>query len=189
MTFLADAGMAFPADLAGGVTIEVASLAYTAMAFPADIALEATIGVTSLADARMVTLAVTDLANAAPVDVAGVPECGGGVVSWGDRLSPGVWCRGRTLIQNNFDSQFINSVRCDSANTGCTVPSDGSAGSFGTLLSGPVTDDMTYGERLEALGGDSYDYVEVVDSQPGSFDYDDPRDYEEWCDCNDVDIE
>ena len=25
--------------------------------------------------------------------------------------------------------------------------------------------------------------------QPGSFDYDDPRDYEEWCDWNDADIE
>ena len=28
-----------------------------------------------------------------------------------------------------------------------------------------------------------------VDSQPGSFDYDDPSDYEEWCDWNDVDVE
>ena len=48
---------------------------------------------------------------------------------------------------------------------------------------------MTYWERLEALGGDSYDYMEGADSQPGSFDYDDPRDYEEWCAWNDVDIE
>ena len=163
------------------------SLADAAMAFPADIALEATIGLTSLADAGMVTLGVTDLADAVPVDVAGVPECGGGVVSWGVRLSPGVWCRGRTLLQNNFDSQFINSVRCDPADTGCTVPSDGSAGSFGTFWSGPVMDDMTYGEMLDALGGDSYDYVEGVDL--GSFENDDPRDYEEWCDWNDVDIE
>ena len=69
---------------------------------------------------------------------------------------------------------------------------DEGTGSFGTLLSGPlcpVTDDMTYWEKLEALGGDSYDYDEGVDSQPGSFDYDDPRDYEEWCDWNDVDVE
>ena len=83
-------------------------------------------------------------------------------------------------------------MRCDPADTGCTVPSDGSAGSFGTLLSGPmypVTDDITYWERLEALGGDTYDYVEGIDSQPGSFDYDDPRDYGEWCAWNDVDIE
>ena len=36
-----------------------------------------------------------------------------------------------------------------------TNPFDGSTGPFGTLLSGPmcpVTDDMTYWERLEALG-------------------------------------
>ena len=26
-----------------------------------------------------------------------------------------------------------------------------------------------------------------ADDQPGSFDYDDPRDYEEWCAWNDVD--
>ena len=42
---------------------------------------------------------------------------------------------------------------------------------------------------MVALGGDSYDYEDGVDSQPGSFDYDDPRDYEEWCAWNDVDIE
>ena len=46
-----------------------------------------------------------------------------------------------------------------------------------------------YWERLEALGGDSYNYEEGVDSQPGSFDYDDPLDYEEWCAWNDVAIE
>ena len=39
------------------------------------------------------------------------------------------------------------------------------------------------------MRGKSYDYVEGVDGQPGSFDYDDPRDYEEWCDWNDVNIE
>ena len=48
---------------------------------------------------------------------------------------------------------------------------------------------MTYLERLEALDGDSYDYDEGVDGQPGFLDYDDPRDYEEWCDCNNVDVE
>ena len=53
----------------------------------------------------------------------------------------------------------------------------------------PVADDMTYWERLEALGGNTYDYDAGVDSQPGPFDYDDLRDYEEWCDWNDVDVE
>ena len=93
MAFPADpAGMAFLADLVGDVTIEVVSLADARMAFPADIAWEATVDVTSLADAGMVTVGVTDLADVSPVDIVGVPECGGGVVSWGDRLSPGVWC-------------------------------------------------------------------------------------------------
>ena len=45
---------------------------------------------------------------------------------------------------------------------------------------------MTYWDKL---GGDCYDYDEGVYSQSGSFDYDDPRDYEEWCDWNDVDVE
>ena len=48
---------------------------------------------------------------------------------------------------------------------------------------------MTYWEKHEALGGDTYDYDEGVDSQPGSFDHDDPRDYEKWCAWNDVDVE
>ena len=136
--------MAFPTDLTGVVTVGVASLADAGMVLPADLAGEATVGVTSLADAGMVTVGVTDLADAAPVDIAGVPEYDGGVISCGDRLSPG----GRTLIQNDLDNQFVNSVRCDPVVISCT-------GSFGSLLSGPmrpVMDDMTYCERLEALG-------------------------------------
>ena len=141
----ADAGMAFPADLDGVVTIGVASLGDAGMALPADLAGEATVGVFSLADAGMVTVG-------APVDIAGVPEYG---ISCGDRLSPGVWCRGTTLIQNDLDSQFFNLVRCDLVDMGCTVPPDGYTSSFGTLWSGPmcpVTDDRTHWERLEALG-------------------------------------
>ena len=81
-------------------------------------------------------------------------------------------------------------MRCHPADTGCTVPSDGSAGSFWLVC----PDVSGYGrydqwERIESLGDNSYDYVEGIDSQPGSFDYDDPRDYEECCDWNDVDIE
>ena len=148
---LAYAGMAFPSDPAGavtvgvaslanagmvtvGVTVGVASLGNAGMALPADLAGEDTIGVTSLADAGMVTIGVTDLADAAPVDIAGVPEYGNCVISCGDRLSPGVWCRGRTLIQNNINSQSVNSVRCDPVGMGCTVPSDGSTDSFGYLV-------------------------------------------------------
>ena len=47
-------------------------------------------------------------------------------------------------------------------------------------------EDIIYWERLEVLDNDSYDYEDEVGSQPGSFDYDDPRDYEEWCDWNDT---
>ena len=32
----------------------------------------------------------------------------------------------------------------------------------------------------------SYDSYGGFDGQPGYFDYDDPRDYEEWCAWNDV---
>ena len=53
----------------------------------------------------------------------------------------------------------------------------------------PVTDDVTDWERLEALRGGSYGYDEEVDIQPGSSDYDDPKDYQEWCDWNDVEDE
>ena len=141
MASLADAGMAFPGDLAGVVTVGVvfladagivtvgvtdlanaraASLADAGMAFPADPAGVVTIGVASLADAGMVTVGVTDLANAgavslaAPVDIADGPEYCGGVISCGDRVSPGVWCRERIQIQNNLDCQYVNYVSCAS---------------------------------------------------------------------------
>ena len=51
-----------------------------------------------------------------------------------------------------------------------------------------VTEDMTYWERRDILGDDSYDYTDGVCDHPGDFDYDDPRDYEEWCDWNDTEL-
>ena len=60
-------------------------------------------------------------------------------------------------------------MSCDPVGMGCTVPADGCTGSFGTLLSGSlctVTDDMTYWEKLEALGGDTYDYDEGLTVNP-----------------------
>ena len=39
------------------------------------------------------------------------------------------------------------------------------------------------------MGEDIYDCYEEADAQLGSFDYYDPRDYEEWCAWNDVDEE
>ena len=47
---------------------------------------------------------------------------------------------------------------------------------------------MSYHEKIEDLGGASYDYDDAVDNQTGYFDYDDPRNYEEWCDWNDPDV-
>ena len=82
------------------------------------------------------------------------PECDGGVVSCDDRVSPAVWCRERTQIRNALDCQYVNYVSCDPVGRGCAVPADGCTGSFGTLLSGPlgpVANDMTNWEKLEAL--------------------------------------
>ena len=53
---------------------------------------------------------MTELAGAVPVDSAGVPECGGGVVSWGVRLSPGVWCRGGIAIGCLPTGPFLHKI-------------------------------------------------------------------------------
>ena len=50
----------------------------------------------------------------------------------------------------------------------------------------PVMEDMTYWERLDILGDDIYDNADGGCDNPGDFDYDDPWDYEEWCDWNDT---
>ena len=94
------------------------------------------------------------------------------------------------MLRENVNSEEFF-IRCDPPDTYCTAPAGGSTGSLETLPSDsgrPVTEDMKYWERLEVLGDDSYDYQEEVGGQPGSFDYDDPRDYEEWCDWNDADV-
>ena len=103
--YLADAGMALPADLAGVVTMgvapltdaEAASPAYAGSMFPA-------------VSAERVPMGVTDLTDVIPVNVVGVPTYN---VSWGDRLSPGVWCRDKTLLQRNFYFRPDGSMRCD----------------------------------------------------------------------------
>ena len=50
----------------------------------------------------------------------------------------------------------------------------------------PITDDMTYWERRELLGDDSYGYEDGVRSSPTDFYYDDLRDYKEWCERDDA---
>ena len=69
---LADAGILFPADLAGSVTMGVADFADAGILFPADTAGAVTADVAFLADAEEVTVGVTELADAGTVtaDVA-----------------------------------------------------------------------------------------------------------------------
>ena len=69
----------------------------------------------------------------------------------GDRYSPGVLCR------DAFGMGDAPSPWC------------------------PITDDMTYWERRELLGDDSYGYEDGMRSSPTDFYYDDPRDNKEWC--------
>ena len=69
------------------------------------------------------------------------------------------------------------------------MPSDDPKELFGNFLSGqmcPVINERTDWGGREALGGDSYGYYGDFDSRPRSSDYDDPRDYREWCDWSDV---
>ena len=119
------------------------------------------------------------------------PECGDGVMTCGDGASSGVWCQEMPQTQNDLVCQYVNCVSCDPVGIDYAVPADGYTGSFETLLFGPlcpVRDDVTYYEKIEALGGASYDYFGAVDNETDYFDYDDPRDYEEWCDWNDPDV-
>ena len=99
-TSLADAGILFPADPAGVVTVGVAPLADAGpvtmavadltdagILFPADPAGVVTVGVAPLADAGMVTVGVTDLADAkaASLTDAGIlfPAYPAGIVTMG----------------------------------------------------------------------------------------------------------
>ena len=93
MAFLADAEMVTVGvtDLADS---GAAPLTDAGMAFPADLAGVVTVGVTPLAETGMVDIGMADGADAAPVNGEGVD------IRCGDRLSNGVWCRGRTPIRN-----------------------------------------------------------------------------------------
>ena len=206
-TSLADAGMALLADLAGVVTVGVTSLADDGVV---------TVGVTDLADAGAASLVdpagivagvMTNWNVPAPVEADDLPllqgcvvrddlfdddpEYSNGVMTCGVWVSPDVWCQEMPQTQNDLVCQYVNYVSCDPFGMDYAVPADGYTSSFETLLSGslcPVTDDMTYYEKIEALGGASYNYDDPVDNLPGYCDYDDPRDYEEWCDWNDPDV-
>ena len=125
---------------------------------------------------------VTHRTGEVHVNVVGIPT----YTSWDDRLSLGVWCRARSLIFFCFDFWSDDLMRCDWDDMEGSVP----AGAPEALLCDPgcpVTEDMSYWERLDVLGDDSYGYEDGLSGQAGYFDYDDPRDYEEWCDWNDAD--
>ena len=197
---LAHAGMVFPTGLAGVVTLGMASLADAGVV---------TVGVTDLADAGEASLtdaeavsladpagsiagAVTDLNVPAPIVTDAISLLQGCVddPEYGDNVSPDVSCQEMPQIQNDLDYQYVNCVSCDPVGMDYAVLAESYTCSFETLLSEPlctITDDMTYQEKIEALSGTVYDYDEVIDNQPGYFDYDDPRDYEEWCDWDDSD--
>ena len=124
---LADAGRVFPDDPAGMVTVSVTDLALTGPAPLADA------GIVFPADpAGMVTVGVTYLTDVTPVNVNVYRNVGVLLVGGDRRLSPGIWCR------------LDNSIRCDPADTSCTVPAGGSAGSLEILCDPrcPVTEDM-----------------------------------------------
>ena len=53
----------------------------------------------------------------------------------------------------------------------------------------PVVPDIHDWERHKALGGDRYNYYGDFDSRSGSSDYDDPRDYREWYDWSDIEVD
>ena len=75
-------------------------------------------------------MGVADGVYAAPVNGEGVDIC------CGDRLSTGVWCRGRTPIRNDLLRQFVGSVSCDPVDSNYTMPTHGPKKLFRTLLSG-----------------------------------------------------
>ena len=116
---------------------------------PADLAGVVTVGVKPLAETEMVTIGVDDGTDAAPVDGEGVD------IRCGDRLSTGVWCRGRTPIRIDLHNQFVGSVSCDPVDMNYTMPTDDPKELFGNFLSGqicPVINEMTDWERHEVLG-------------------------------------
>ena len=189
VTVLPDAGSKLPADLAGVATMRVASLANVG---------EIALGVTDSAVARAVRLASAggmfpavfpgQVAAGAPVqahdvsvNVLGIQTC----KVWGDRFSPGVWCRDKTLGRQNCNFHPAGSLCSGWVHSASSVAMGASAPLLCDLEC-PVTEDITCWEHLDILGDDSYDYADDGCDHPGDFDYDDPRDYEEWYDWNDT---
>ena len=105
-------------------------------------------------------------------------------------------CRAWTPSQQDVDRQYVNSMGCAPMEVSGVASVAEYSGSLSTCLSDqscPAADYMTCWEKLKAMSDDSYnsedsyDSYEEVDGRPECSDYDDPRDYEEWCAWNDVD--
>ena len=106
-----------------------------------------------------------------------------GGVDCDECVAPDGWCRDMPEVSDDSSWQHIGYVGCDPDCVDRTAPEGGDGYPFRTLLSELifVITDMTYQEKIEALSGTIYDYDDVVDNTPGYFDYNDPRNYEEWC--------
>ena len=134
MTDLADAGIEFPADLAGVVTVGVAPMAVGGMTFLADPAGAVAVGVAGLAE------------------VVDVPKCGSGDVGWNDQMLPGNGRRSWTPSQQDVDFQYVNYVGCALMEVSGVVLVAECSGSLSTCLSDqlcPAVDYMTCWENFK----------------------------------------
>ena len=108
-------------DFAGSVFAEVVAadaISFTdAEVVTVDVTDLANAVASPLADAGMVTVGVADGADAAPVKGEGVDIC------CSDRLSTEAWCRERTPIRNDLHNQFVGSISCHPADVYYTMRS------------------------------------------------------------------
>ena len=142
-TSLADAGILFPGDPAGVVTIGVAPLADAGpvtmavadltdagILFPADPAGVVTVGVAPLADAGMVTVGVTDLADSL--------EYGDSAMSCVDCVSTCIWCPVMPQIRNDSGCQYVDYVSCVPVSMDYDISTNGDNCTSETVLSAPL---------------------------------------------------
>ena len=168
-------GVSSPANLAGGVTIEVTSLADAGVASPADLAGGVTIEVTSPADAGVASPA--DLAEvASSADLAG--DITISVLSLAD-LAGGVTIE----VASPADAGVASPV--DLAEVASSADLAGNVTVGVTFLSDPVsvvTDGMTFQEKWDVLSGSVYDCDDHCDNRLAYFDYDELGDFDCYSD-------
>ena len=110
-------------------------------------------------------------------------ECGDGYGSFHGPALTDTWCRGEIST-----AMLKGSTTGDPLTVGTVGLGHDHWGMFGNASYDqvcPVVPEIYDLKRCEALGSDGYDYYEGFDSRSRSYDYDDPRDYQEW----DEDIE